>query len=687
MAAFSKWKSTCGGWSGVTSSGALRVAIVIPWYGRDANGGAERQARQVADALAGRGLQVEVLTTCARSFLSRWSVNYYPAGGTFEGRVKIVRFPVDQRDAEAFERANSLLTHVLPSSLRPGVSPVDDETERAFIRNGINSRRLVAYLKASYEMYDVFMFLPYPYGLIVDGVDAVARKAVLQPCLHDEAYAYLPTIEATMHAARELLFNSEAERELALRLYGPGIAEKSGLSGEWIDDRPIAPARRIGNVRPARERYVLYLGKRDRTKQFDVLVEAFRAFRRDEPMSTLKLFAAGPGNVSYASSKHGVVDFGYVSEAAKRSLIEHARAVLQPSLNESFSRVVMEAWASRKPVGVNARCSVTARLVADSGGGWCAATKAEWSRLFGNIDAASREELTDAGGRGYAYYLERASRERIVDRYVECFRRVAPVRAGKTVAIVGHTKVADAWEDDARRAELVRRRLSQTGIDIASAPDALDAAVVDVRTLPDYTPADSSLWDVTPHPGIARKLADGKLNVLYVGRLDEQACLEQLVAGLAFLLALGDDARLILVGRFDERRQVAERLYAQIGDSGLGERVLLFENVPVPVLAACYRNAHLFWSMADGWPVVAPILDAMMFSLPVVAYASAMARVVLGGGGVLFNAKEPLYDAAGLVHVVAADRELQRTVLAAQHERLHAYSASRWLAALDVAVS
>jgi glycosyltransferase involved in cell wall biosynthesis len=660
---------------------------VSPWYGRDANGGAERQARQVVNALAGRGLQVEVLTTCARSFLSRWSVNYFPAGDTFDGRVKILRFAVDQRNAEAFERANSLLTNVLPSSLRPGVSPVDEETERAFICNGINSRRLVAFLKASYDRYDAFLFLPYPYGLIALGVDAVARKAVLQPCLHDEAYAYLPTIEAMMHAARELLFNSEAERELALRLYGPGIEEKSGLAGEWIDDRPVAPARRIGNVQPARERYVLYLGKRDRTKQFDVLVEAFRAFRRDDPMSTLKLFAAGPGSVSYASSKHGVVDFGYVSEKAKRSLIGHARALLQPSLNESFSRVVMEAWASGKPVGVNARCRVTARMVAASGGGWCAATKAEWSRLFGNIDAASREGLADVGGRGYAYYLECASRDRVIDRYIECFRRVTPLRAGKTVAVVGQATVADPWEDDARRADLVRRRLRQTGIDIASAPDALDAAVVDVRTLPDYTPADSSMWDVTPHPGISRKLADGKLNVLYVGRLDEQACLEQLVAGLAFLLALGDDARLILVGRFDERRQVAERLFAQIGDNGLGERVLLFENVPAPILAACYRNAHLFWSMADGWPVIAPILDAMMFSLPVVAYASAMARVVLGGGGVLFNAKEPLYEAAGLVHVVATDRDLQRTVLAAQRERLNDYSASRWLAALDVAAS
>jgi glycosyltransferase involved in cell wall biosynthesis len=486
-----------------------------------------------------------------------------------------------------------------------------------------------------------------------------------------------------MHAARELLFNSEPERELALRLYGPGIEEKSGVAGEWIDDRPIAPARRIGNVHPARERYVLYLGKRDRTKQFDLLVEAFRAFRRDQPMSTLKLFAAGPGKVSYASSKHGIVDFGYVSDAAKQSLIGHAQALLQPSLNESFSRVVMEAWASRKPVGVNARCRVTARLVAVSGGGWCAATKAEWSRLLSDIDMASRTELAAAGARGYAYYRERASRERVIARYIECFQRVAPAHAGKTVAIVGQANVADPWEDDARRARLVQRRLRQTGIDIASAPDALDA----VRTLPDYTPADSSIWDVTPHPGISRQLADGKLNLLYVGRLDEEACLEQLVAGLAFVLALGDDARLILVGRFDERRPVAERLFAQIADSGLGERVLLFENVAAPILAACYRNAHLFWSMADGWPVIAPILDAMMFSLPVVAYASAMARVVLGAGGVLFNSKEPLYEAAGLVHVVATDRELQRTVLAAQHERLHDYSAKRWLAALDVAVS
>ena len=95
--------------------------------------------------------------------------------------------------------------------------------------------------------------MPYLYGPTLLGLPYVAERAYLQPCLHDESYAYLPRVAEVAHLAKGLLFNSAGEYELALRLFGPGIAPKSTIVGEgveFLEDVP-APAERIGAFVPA----------------------------------------------------------------------------------------------------------------------------------------------------------------------------------------------------------------------------------------------------------------------------------------------------------------------------------------------------------------------------------------------------------------------------------------------------
>jgi len=49
---------------------AKKIAFVIPWYGPDIPGGAERACKNLAENLSLRGVDVEILTTCARDFYS-----------------------------------------------------------------------------------------------------------------------------------------------------------------------------------------------------------------------------------------------------------------------------------------------------------------------------------------------------------------------------------------------------------------------------------------------------------------------------------------------------------------------------------------------------------------------------------------------------------------------------------------
>ncbi|HZI37358.1 MAG TPA: glycosyl transferase family 1, partial [Acidimicrobiia bacterium] len=72
--------------------GKGRIAFVPPRYGDDVVGGAETVLRQAAERLAGRGWEIDILTTCARDHYT-WA-NAYPAGSERHGDLTVFRFPV-----------------------------------------------------------------------------------------------------------------------------------------------------------------------------------------------------------------------------------------------------------------------------------------------------------------------------------------------------------------------------------------------------------------------------------------------------------------------------------------------------------------------------------------------------------------------------------------------------------------
>ena len=275
-----------------------RVGIVIPWFGRELMGGAERHAWQLAARLADRGHEVEAITTCCRAHADDWGVNHLPAGRTVEAEgFAVHRFPVEARHAAAFDAVNRRLLGQAREALRAGLSPVCEEDERVFCSELIRSPQLVAFVAAQRARFDAFVLLPYLYGPVLEGVRAAGDRALLQPCLHDEPYAYLSAVARAMYAAQRLLFLSEGERQLALRLYGPGISGKSVLTGAGVD-RADARTVAAASPLPPGGRFVLCLGRKDAGKKTDFLARCYGLFRERHPASTLRLVLAGPGSVA-----------------------------------------------------------------------------------------------------------------------------------------------------------------------------------------------------------------------------------------------------------------------------------------------------------------------------------------------------------------------------------------------------
>ena len=373
------------------------------------------------------------------------------------------RFRVDRRDRDGFDRANAFF---LSQPLGPRRLTFPESHVQTFLQENVRSRELLEHLKQHGAEYDAIIFLPYLYGPTLLGLPLVRERAWLQPCLHHECYAFVPQVETIFHQAKGLFFNSDGEYELALRLYGPGIRDKSHVVGQWIDEPLQAEAAggKVGTFAPSRERYLLYLGRRDETKNVGLLIESFLMYRRQNYATTLKLVLAGVGNTSYHDEQHGVIDLGVVSESQRDLLIDHCLALFQPSYNESFSRVVMEAWARKRPVAVNAQCISTAQAVRRSEGGWLATTKSEWADVMRLVDALVPAQLAEIGKRGNDHYRRTATVDGVMARYEEALR-LGSGRGSKGVHVHHVVPSGDLCDDLVRRALTVDARLRDVGFE------------------------------------------------------------------------------------------------------------------------------------------------------------------------------------------------------------------------------
>jgi len=751
------------------------VALVIPWFGMNLKGGAEQIAWQIAVRLAARGHAIEVLTTTCRAFHEDWSTNHLSVGLSHEQKIAIRRFPVDSRDRNAFDRVNSCMLNLTSYQLKPGVNPVSQNDSTIFVKENINSTALLNYLKDHREKYHVFIFIPYLYGPTINGLPFVAERAFLQPCLHDEIYAYLSEIECIFRKAKGLLFNSEGEARLAAKLYGPGVIQKSMVMGAGVETCSHSRNGRqeIGPLHLDHARFVLCLGRRDPTKNTDLLVSSYGHFKRKHPDSNLQLVLAGPGNTSFNGLVDGVVDLGLVKEGEKHVLLSHCLALFQPSQNESYSRVIMEAWLHGKPVAVHQECLATATAVEQAHGGWLAGTETEWAEIFSSIDGLNERMLVECGENGSSYAKENAVWDKVIDRYENVLGLsgnvfdTVPQKSRKLKeihqlipnlaygdAISNHALgIRDYFRSIGYESDIFVRYLDErvaneardfkdkvinkkagllyhhsTGSELTAyaiehpgpkcliyhnitpaeffkpyRPDfagILEQGRSDLKQLSHHFPlsvgdstynaselnawcfanpgvlpiaVDPCKWNHTPDPGLMANLQDGKANVLFVGRIAPNKCQDHLVKAFFHYLTMDPHARLIIVGERTQGDPYYAYLVDTIEEYGIAQHVVLTGQVNDRELHAYYRTAHLFWSMSEHEGFCIPLIEAMWFDVPVLAYKSSAVPETLGEAGIMFTSNEDLVSVAALAKLLVRDEDLRTKVLRAQRRRRSAF--------------
>jgi glycosyltransferase involved in cell wall biosynthesis len=161
------------------------------------------------------------------------------------------------------------------------------------------------------------------------------------------------------------MFNSEAELSFARDELGIAVPRPYVVGGA-IDDCEADPARfrqRYGITQP----FLLYAGRLDATKNVLQLVDFFVMYKENRP-GPLKLVLMGNGELTIAGHRDIEV-VGFQSEEDKQDVYGAAMVLVQPSLRESFSIVIMESWLAGVPVLVHDDCDVTRTYVVRSNGG------------------------------------------------------------------------------------------------------------------------------------------------------------------------------------------------------------------------------------------------------------------------------------------------------------------------------
>ena len=98
------------------------------------------------------------------------------------------------------------------------------------------------------------------------------------------------------------------------------------------------------------------------------------------------------------------------------------------------------------------------------------------------------------------------------------------------------------------------------------------------------------------------------------------------------------------------------------------DNVVFTGHIPFAQILAYYHLAELFLCMSDHEGFCVPLVEAMYFNLPILAYDSSAISDTLGGSGILRPTNEPM-EAALAADRVLRESELRREVIAEQHRR------------------
>ena len=176
-------------------------------------------------------------------------------------------------------------------------------------------------------------------------------------------------------------------------------------------------------------------------------------------------------------------------------------------------------------------------------------------------------------------------------------------------------------------------------------------------------------YEKKPDNAIIKKYSDDYQNFIFVGRIAPNKKQEDVISAFAFYQKnICAKSRLIFVGNWGGMEKYHDRLVQYVNALEV-ENVIFTGHISFPAILAYYHIADLFLCMSEHEGFCVPLVEAMYFHVPVLAYQSCAVPWTLGGSGFLTDSKDPA-ELAFLMKQILTDSALKQKILHNQQERL-----------------
>lgn len=176
-------------------------------------------------------------------------------------------------------------------------------------------------------------------------------------------------------------------------------------------------------------------------------------------------------------------------------------------------------------------------------------------------------------------------------------------------------------------------------------------------------------YERKPNKNVVEKYTDGKVNILFVGRMAPNKKVEDVIFCFAeYKRTYNKDARLFLVGSFNEDDKYYRFLCGHIKKLGV-EDVIFPGHIAFDEILAYYTIADAFLCMSEHEGFCVPLVEAMYFHVPIIAYGSTAIPSTLGGSGVLMERKDTQSVGKSIERLIL-DKEYRDDIIHGQDKRL-----------------
>jgi glycosyltransferase involved in cell wall biosynthesis len=189
-------------------------------------------------------------------------------------------------------------------------------------------------------------------------------------------------------------------------------------------------------------------------------------------------------------------------------------------------------------------------------------------------------------------------------------------------------------------------------------------------------PFDEEAYSQLPNQSVLTRFADDVTNLLFVGRLAPNKCIEDVLKVFYYYRQINPRSRLFLVGKpFSPSCPYYAWLVDLVAHLQLTD-VYFSGHVPLAELLAYYKLADVYLSMSEHEGYGVPLMESMYFNVPVLAYKAGAVPETLGQAGVQISRKD-FFLIAELIHQLVTNTALRNGIISQQRQRLSEVSMAR----------